>query len=121
MDENSQAPEEKKEEIRLEANAAPAEPAKETPEVEAEAEEEVKAEEAKPAGQGFKLPSFNLQGIPAKIMGALREYRRVIIVSKKPNIEEITEISKIAGIGIAIMGLIGFVIQIISQLIMRGA
>ncbi|HDQ59950.1 MAG TPA: protein translocase SEC61 complex subunit gamma [Candidatus Woesearchaeota archaeon] len=55
---------------------------------------------------------------PAKIMHILREYRRVIIVSRKPTVEELSKISKIAGIGILIVGLIGFGIQTIFKLIL---
>ena len=63
---------------------------------------------------------FDFKAIPARLMGILREYRRVIIVSKKPDIEELSKISKVAGIGIIIVGLIGFFIQIIFQLLVRG-
>jgi protein transport protein SEC61 subunit gamma-like protein len=83
-----------------------------------EATEETSTEE-KPS---LSIPKFklNVKGIPAKIINTLHEFRRVIIVSRKPDMEEISTISKIAGIGIAIMGLIGFAIQIIFQLAIRG-
>jgi protein transport protein SEC61 subunit gamma-like protein len=61
--------------------------------------------------------NINIKEIPAKIMYTLREYKRVIIVSKKPDAEDIVKISKVAGLGIILIGVIGFVVQIISQLI----
>lgn len=60
---------------------------------------------------------MNLKEIPAKIMYTLREYKRVIIVSKKPDAEEIVKISKVAGLGIILIGVIGFLIQVISQFV----
>jgi len=95
-----------------------AETAEEPVEEVQETVEETSTEE-KPS---LSLPkfSFNLKNIPAKLINTLREFRRVIIVSRKPDMEEISTISKIAGIGIAIMGLIGFAIQIIFQLAIRG-
>lgn len=56
--------------------------------------------------------------LPQKIMHTLREYKRVIIVSKKPDLEEIVKISKVAGLGTIIIGAIGFIIQVIFQLIL---
>lgn len=86
-------------------------------------EEEVEAEEVEEK-PGFSLPSpkfsFDFKSIPAKIINTLREFRRVIIVSRKPDMEEISKISKIAGLGIAIMGLLGFAIQIAFQLAIHG-
>ncbi|MCD6576258.1 MAG: protein translocase SEC61 complex subunit gamma [Nanoarchaeota archaeon] len=55
--------------------------------------------------------------LPQKIMHTLREYRRVILVSKKPDIEELSNISKVAAIGILIIGFLGFIIQSIFNLI----
>jgi protein transport protein SEC61 subunit gamma-like protein len=63
---------------------------------------------------------FDFKGIPAKLINTLREFRRVIIVSRKPDMEEISTISKVAGIGIVVMGLIGFAIQIVIQLAIHG-
>ena len=71
---------------------------------------------------GKKLPSFkfkldlNVKAWPQKILHILREYRRVILVSKKPDIDELSNISKVAGIGILIIGFIGFIIQAIFKL-----
>lgn len=64
--------------------------------------------------------NFNLKSLPTKFMNALREYRRVIIVSKKPDMDELSKITKVAGLGIVVIGVIGFFIQIAFQLIVRG-
>ncbi len=89
--------------------------------VEEGAEAEEKTEESKEK-QVISLPkfSFDFKSVPSKIINTLREFRRVIIVSRKPDMEEISKISKIAGLGIAVMGLIGFAIQIAFQLVIRG-
>ena len=64
---------------------------------------------------GLKISFDNL---PAKIMHTLREYKRVITVSKKPDVEDIVKISKVAGLGIILIGVIGFVIQFAFQLVL---
>jgi protein transport protein SEC61 subunit gamma-like protein len=64
----------------------------------------------------FKF-NFNFKELPQKIIHTLREYRRVILVSKKPDIDELSKISKVAGLGILIIGFLGFLLQAISQLI----
>lgn len=69
---------------------------------------------------GFQLPKIRLpklSEIPDKLRHWFSEYKRVIIVSRKPDIEELSKISKISGIGILVIGFIGFFIQIIFQLI----
>jgi len=45
-----------------------------------------------------------------------QECKRVYKVTKKPSMEEFKAIVKISGIGIAIIGFIGFMIQIIWRL-----
>lgn len=65
---------------------------------------------------GIKLP--NLKELPQKIIHTLREYKRVILVSKKPDIDELSEISKIAGLGIILIGFIGFLLQTIFRILM---
>lgn len=47
----------------------------------------------------------------------LKQCRRVLLVSKKPDRFEFTNVAKITGIGIIIIGVIGFIITISSQLI----
>lgn len=47
----------------------------------------------------------------------IRQCRRVLHVSKKPDREEFINVAKITGIGIIIIGVIGFVISLIAQLL----
>ncbi|MFA5406523.1 MAG: protein translocase SEC61 complex subunit gamma [Candidatus Nanoarchaeia archaeon] len=54
-----------------------------------------------------------------KIKRALREYKRVLGISRKPNKEEFTAILKICGMGIMLIGIIGFVIQFIYQYLIK--
>ena len=51
-----------------------------------------------------------------RISATLKEYRRILKVSKKPSRKEFQEILKIAGAGMILVGFIGFVIQFIWQL-----
>ncbi|RBQ23413.1 Protein translocase subunit SecE [Candidatus Methanobinarius endosymbioticus] len=46
-----------------------------------------------------------------------KECKRVLRVSKKPNREEYLNFSKVTAIGIAILGVIGFIIALVFQLI----
>lgn len=46
-----------------------------------------------------------------------KDCKRVLKVSRKPDKEEYLEFSKITALGILIIGVIGFVIVLISQLI----
>jgi protein transport protein SEC61 subunit gamma-like protein len=43
--------------------------------------------------------------------------KRVMRITKKPTKEEFLTIAKVSGIGILIIGFIGFVLQLIKQLI----
>lgn len=49
--------------------------------------------------------------------GFIIECRRVLAVTRKPTGDEFKTIVKISGIGIAIIGMIGFLIQMLRQLI----
>jgi len=50
---------------------------------------------------------------PSKIKNKLTRYRRVISVSRKPDKEEFVSSPKITGLGMILIGFIGFVISII--------
>lgn len=52
-----------------------------------------------------------------KISATLREYKRILRRARKPNRQEFTDIIKVCGLGIVIIGFIGFFIQMIRQLI----
>jgi protein transport protein SEC61 subunit gamma-like protein len=47
----------------------------------------------------------------------IRESKRVLIVTKKPTRDEFKTIVKVSGLGILIIGIIGFIIQMIKQLL----
>lgn len=45
------------------------------------------------------------------------ECRRVLTITKKPNKEEFLTIVKISGIGILVIGAIGFILHLVKQLL----
>ncbi|WP_297983434.1 protein translocase SEC61 complex subunit gamma [uncultured Methanobrevibacter sp.] len=47
----------------------------------------------------------------------LKQCKRVIRVAKKPDREEYFDFAKVTAIGIAIIGVVGFVIVLIGQLV----
>lgn len=49
-----------------------------------------------------------------KLIAYLRECRRVLTVTKKPTSEEFKAIVKVSALGMAVIGLIGFIIQMIK-------
>ena len=46
----------------------------------------------------------------------LSRYRRVLILARKPDKKELKETARICGMGFMLMGLIGFIIYLISIL-----
>ncbi len=50
-----------------------------------------------------------------RLKGFIKECKRVLRVTKKPTKDEFKNIVKISGIGILIIGLIGFIVQVIKQ------
>lgn len=62
-------------------------------------------EEEKPSTKFFKLKRFVI------------ECKRVLRVTKKPNKMEFKVIVKVSGLGIAIIGLVGFIVQMFKILI----
>ncbi len=46
----------------------------------------------------------------------LQEYRRVLQITKKPDLEEFKGIVKITSLGVAIIGLVGFIVSILYVL-----
>ena len=46
----------------------------------------------------------------------IKEYERVIRLSRKPRKSEYIMISKVTGLGIVIIGLIGFIIRMVLQI-----
>jgi protein transport protein SEC61 subunit gamma and related proteins len=54
---------------------------------------------------------------PSKVRRFWKETLRVIRITKKPNKEEYKSILKVTGLGIAIIGALGFLIFLIRQLL----
>jgi len=50
-----------------------------------------------------------------RLKAFIKECKRVLRVTKKPTKDEFKNIIKISGIGILIIGLIGFIVQVIKQ------
>ncbi len=55
--------------------------------------------------------------VQERLQDFTKEARRVLKVSKKPDREEYLNFSKVTGIGILLIGLVGFIIVIIGMLI----
>lgn len=51
------------------------------------------------------------------IYGFLKQCERVLKVSKKPDADEYKTVAKVTGVGIIIIGVIGFIITILSQVL----
>lgn len=54
------------------------------------------------------------------IVRFIKQCQRVLRVSKKPDRTEYVNVAKITGLGIILIGVIGFVISIIAQLLGLG-
>jgi protein transport protein SEC61 subunit gamma-like protein len=89
-----------------------------------EENKELKEEQIKPQVQSstpqspalikkIHLPAVHFPNIKEK----LAEYKRVLKVTKKPDSEEFKTIVKASGLGIVVIGMVGFIIAIIVQLI----
>ena len=48
-----------------------------------------------------------------------REYKRVLSITRKPNMNEFQAVVKVTGLGMAIIGLIGFSIFVVVQLLQK--
>jgi protein translocase SEC61 complex gamma subunit len=63
-----------------------------------------------------RLDYFFGEEMQLKIRERLENYRRVLQIAKKPDSEEFKTTAKICAIGIGIIGVIGFVLYLISVL-----
>lgn len=59
-------------------------------------------------------------GVEEKIGKAYSETRRILRLSRKPKTAEFNETMKITGLGMIAIGLLGFIVLLISE-ILRGA
>lgn len=55
---------------------------------------------------------------PSKMKNKFVEYKRVLKVTKKPSNEEFKTIVKVSGLGMLVIGLIGFLITLIKELLL---
>ena len=73
-------------------------------------------------------PDYKVEKKPGKVKATLRRWKtalksysvecwRVLKVTKKPNMEEFKVISKVSGLGILVIGLVGFLIHLIRELL----
>jgi protein transport protein SEC61 subunit gamma-like protein len=51
----------------------------------------------------------------------LGEIKRVLMVARRPTQEEFTETSKVTGLGILVIGVVGFLLMSLGYLILGGA
>ncbi len=58
-------------------------------------------------------------GLIAKIKRYILEYKRVVTVTKKPTKDEFITIVRVSALGILVVGLLGFIIQMIEALIFK--
>ncbi len=52
---------------------------------------------------------------PGLIQRKFREYKRVLSITKKPSMDEFKAIVKVTGLGMVVIGLVGFAIFMIVQ------
>ncbi len=60
---------------------------------------------------------MNLKELLIKFKSFVKESMRILKITKKPTRQEFKVIVKVSGLGIVIIGLIGFLIHIIAQII----
>lgn len=60
-----------------------------------------------------------VMGIFIKLKSFAWECKRVLTVTKKPTKLELMTVVKVSGIGIALIGLIGFVLHMVNRLIFQ--
>jgi len=65
----------------------------------------------------FYMPKIKPKEWPNKLKLKIREYGRVLKITKKPTSTEFKAIVKASGLGIIIIGMIGFTIHMIVQLL----
>jgi len=56
------------------------------------------------------------QSVGSKVRSFLRQNRRVLRITKKPSNEEFKMTLKVSGLGILLIGFIGFVVYIVGAL-----
>jgi len=80
-------------------------------------EEEVKQDSQSFIPKTSSVAAEAKQSKLAKIKEFISECRRVLRITKKPNREEFKTIVKISGIGIIIIGVIGFLVHFLKEIL----
>jgi len=57
--------------------------------------------------------------IMQKLKHFFEECKRILIITKKPSKEEFKTIFKVSGIGVIVIGLVGFILQMLKQLLLK--
>lgn len=89
----------------------------EAPEEQSQPIEAQKQEQPKEKKPFFKFKQKQ-PGEPGKIKRIISQWRRTLEVARKPGKEEYIESAKITGMGIALLGFIGFIIFMAFRLVM---
>ena len=55
--------------------------------------------------------------LPGMIDNAIKETRRILRLTRKPRSSEFNETAKVTGLGILLIGLLGFIIFVVSQVL----
>jgi protein transport protein SEC61 subunit gamma-like protein len=61
--------------------------------------------------------ALNLNSIPSKIDNAIKETRRILRLTRKPRGSEYNETAKITGLGMILIGALGFVLFTLFQIL----
>lgn len=69
--------------------------------------------------EGYKEKGKMVVAVLAKLKSFTEECRRVLRVTKKPTKTELITVVKVSGIGIALIGLIGFVLNMFNKMIFQ--
>jgi len=85
--------------------------------VESHAQEEPKQEIPKKLEQEVRQVGAPVSGRMEKLKAFIMECKRVLRVTKKPDKQEFTTIVKISAIGMAIIGVIGFLVHFVKELL----
>jgi len=56
-------------------------------------------------------------GVYEKIKERIKDYIRVLKIARKPDINEFKTVAKVTAIGLSIIGMIGFILQLLNQLL----
>ena len=64
------------------------------------------------------LPKIQMEGLPINSwILKLKEYARVLRITKKPDLSEFKTTAKAAALGLTVLGVLGFIIAMIAQLL----